>query len=182
MNEEHVFVDLECLGNGTRAPVVSIAAVKFEPQHNYIGTSLHINTIPPDCAQYSYDTVMWWLRQPEAARDALNALPPIDLRSALIDLTAFVNPSKYIWARGTDYDLRILREWYQFYNETQPAALSSFLGWRDSRCITDLLPDVYRAMKDHYTGHIATHDCFREIRTIQRVYEVVMTYGRDAKS
>lgn len=138
---------------------------------------MYYNVIPPANAQYDYDTIIWWLNRDDEARKALSAIKPIALDDMLVELTAFCTLASRIWSRGSDFDLRLLKNWYTELHVPMPAVLSDFRGWRDSRPITDLIPNEYNALKDYYTGHIATHDCMREIAAIQRVYRLAAAFA-----
>ena len=74
----HAMIDLETMGKSALAPIASIGAVLFDPHGDWIGDSFHIHVDLNSCVgrwgmQMDPETVLWWLEQSEAARQALIA-------------------------------------------------------------------------------------------------------------
>jgi hypothetical protein len=114
----HIMVDIETMGTGPDAPILSIGAVAFN------GAGLGDEFYKPCNFQSAVDsgavidpsTVMWWLRQDAAALNALEDCQDsgITLTGALQSFLAFVNPShptlRGVWGNGATFDNVIIRQ------------------------------------------------------------------------
>lgn len=129
----HIMLDLETLGTGKDACIASIGACLFDPDTGYVPNpgnmegveglycfheiidlegSSNIGTIDPG-------TVMWWMRQSDAARESLfgEGVVRTDLGHALSAFSGWLqtnglNPSNRrewcLWANDPDFDVAIL--------------------------------------------------------------------------
>jgi hypothetical protein len=136
---QHVMLDLETMGNGNDAAIVSIGAVKFDTDH--ILDEFHVGVELASAMQFGGKadpgTVEWWLHPDRAqARDNLLALVKIDLPSALQGFSQWFGEDKPIWGNGATFDNVILRSAYARAGMEYPARF-----WND-RC--------YRTVKNAY--------------------------------
>lgn len=116
---KHIMVDIETLGAAREsAPVISIAAVKFDLKRGRVGISnaFYKNISLPDAAQYGKiekGTWGWWMsndRRP-ILQEILFDKDAVTTEEALIELNEWVGTGKKShtpWARGTDFDFAIL--------------------------------------------------------------------------
>lgn len=137
---QDVMVDLETLGNGPNSVITAIGAVKFD-MLGLGGEYYHI-VDAQSCVdaglQMDVSTVMWWMRQSEAARAELvrEGLP---LSIALQKFTGWLGPnadSIRVWGNGASFDNVILGNAYRKTGLEQP--------WKfyNDRC--------YRTVKNMY--------------------------------
>lgn len=113
----HVMLDLETFGNGNDAVIVSIGAVKFNLEKG-IFDEFHVGIDPSSCQSLGLkidaDTIMWWMHPDrDQARANLLALDRIDLPSALIGFTQWIEHADAIWGNGSTFDNIILRSAYK---------------------------------------------------------------------
>lgn len=107
MTQNHISIDCETMGTANDALLLSIGAVAFDPLSGQVLEEFHA-IIDQDGAHavgsIDASTVFWWMRQGEAARDALfaNDLERVTLRAALDGLAAMVSryPGAVVWQRG----------------------------------------------------------------------------------
>ena len=135
----HVMIDLETLGTGPNALIISIGAVRFNPLvMDDVSDSFHVGvdlaSIPANA--YGFDiepgTVGWWLNPERAAgRSALEDVAKADLLSVLDGFALWLHELAFsgdpkIWGNGASFDNVILRNAYeklgmiapwQFYND-----------------------------------------------------------------
>ncbi len=73
----HLMVDLETMGNGPYAPVISIGAVFFDPNTGETGEEFSVNISLESSMRYrarpDASTILWWLEQSEEARKSLTS-------------------------------------------------------------------------------------------------------------
>lgn len=118
--QKHLMLDLETMGNGSDAAIVSIGAAVFSVDEgitNKFYSLVDLQSCLDNGLKVTGSTIMWWLGQSESARKALTATQAQDLPSALIAFTRFVksvNPDGKIqvWGNGATFDNVILRNAY----------------------------------------------------------------------
>lgn len=151
-----IMLDLETLDNKESAIVLSIGAVAFD----WDGRTGESFVARLDTKQQqdmgrtlSESTVLWWLKQSDTARSALNA-PVVHLALGLADFTEYVNKIGPIgvWGCGADFDCRITQS---LYNSLGVKCPFSYQQFRCYRTLKALRPDILR---DDVASHVANED------------------------
>jgi hypothetical protein len=160
----HLMVDIEGLGTGPDAAILTIAAQSFDPfgtgyydRHYYARITLESQE--NRCIQD--DTLAWWATQPLAQKEAFAEDNRVPLDQALDELYRLAWQHDYIWAQGPTYDINILEHAYKSYNKTQPW---QFYRIRDSRTVLSLWPG--RPVPP--TSHHALEDTRKQINILQQ--------------
>src|ERR1700752_755293 len=69
---KHVLLDIETMGNTSRSAITSIGAVQFDLNTGEIGEKVYTRVDLQSCLDVGLtmnaDTVMWWMKQTDAAR------------------------------------------------------------------------------------------------------------------
>jgi len=186
-------IDIETLGTGSNAAIVSIGVVAFnargaEPVLDY---ECYYGM---DCDCYygiwsdsleeqqkdlnreiNIDTLIWWMKQSDEAREVFN----VDTRKAtpvsgyLKDLNAFIMrtcvPDVRVWGNGAAFDNVILRNMYE------AAGVKPFWKYSNDRCyrtVKNMVPDLLQNMElkpTEFEGvrHNALHDAKNQARRLQ---------------
>lgn len=155
-----LMIDIETVGTGPEACVLTIAAQSFDPfvrgyydQQYYARVDIDSQ---PD-RNIEQGTIDWWATQPAAARDeAFAEHDRIPLKQALEELGRMIWHSKRIWANGPTFDMNILEHAYK--------SLGLVLPWkyylvRDARTVYSLCPNLNKYPASHH----ALEDCRRQI-------------------
>jgi hypothetical protein len=157
-------IDIEGLGTGPDAAILTIAAQSFDP----FGTGYYdrqyyarITLESQENRRIQDDTLAWWATQPEAQAEAFAEDNRIPLDQALDELYRLAWQHDYIWAQGPTYDVNILEHAYKSYNKTQPW---QFYRIRDSRTVLSLWPG--RPVPP--TSHHALEDTRKQINILQQ--------------
>lgn len=164
-------LDLETLSTAPDAAIISIGATCFGGEvAPAIGAGsqfyVAIDAVSAQRAGGHVDaaTVMWWMKQSEAARGAFNAATPIEW--ALQQFTTWLSPwpKVKIWGNGSDFDNVVLRSTYQRLGLRPP--------WdhRDNRCyrtLKNLRPDI--VMEAVGTHHNALDDAVAQARHAEAI-------------
>lgn len=118
---EHIMLDLETMGNGPDAAIVAIGAVAFDLTTGKLGdeflAQVSLESAVANGGVMDPSTVLWWLRQSDAARAAFTT-PSIALPMAL-DLFTFWIQDKApqdkvkVWGNGSEFDNVILAGAYR---------------------------------------------------------------------
>jgi hypothetical protein len=160
----HLMIDIEGLGTGPDAAILTIAAQSFDPfgtghydRHYYARITLESQ----ENRRIQDDTLAWWATQPEAQAEAFADDNRIPLDQALDELYKLAWQHDYIWAQGPTYDINILEHAYKSYNKTQPW---QFYRIRDSRTVLSLWPG--RPVPP--TSHHALEDTRKQINILQQ--------------
>lgn len=128
-------VDLETLGRRAGCCILSIGATYFDAEG--IESEFYVVVNQTSCLNaglhVDQDTMEWWEKQPEAARQVLeeSKVAGMDLADALDLFGAFIKGTK-VWGNGSDFDNAILYACY--------AAVGKEVPWKfwDSRCYRTL--------------------------------------------
>lgn len=157
-------IDIEGLGTGPDAAILTIAAQSFDPfgtgyydRHYYARITLESQ----ENRRIQDDTLAWWATQPKAQEEAFAEDNRIPLDQALDELYRLAWQHDYIWAQGPTYDINILEHAYKSYNKTQPW---QFYRIRDSRTVLSLWPE--RPVPP--TSHHALEDTRKQINVLQQ--------------
>lgn len=168
----HLMVDLETLGREPGAVIVSVGAVKFDPDAEALGNEFYANVMIQSCLDAGLTvegaTIQWWMEQPDATRLALFHPDPLPLRTALSAFAEFYKGSEYIWSHGSTFDIPILETAYRAVNEAQPWASRVA---RDTWTLFGLVPEsVVERMRGEGVEHHARDDALRQARMVQAAY------------
>ena len=157
-------IDIEGLGTGPDAAILTIAAQSFDPfssghhnRHYYARITLESQ----DNRRIQDDTLAWWATQPEAQAEAFAEEDRIPLDQALDELGRIIWHAKRVWAQGPTYDMNILEHAYKSYGKAIPW---QFYAVRDSRTVFGLWKDLPKPP----TSHHALEDCRRQIELLQK--------------
>jgi exodeoxyribonuclease VIII len=138
---KNIMVDLETFGSNSHSVIISIGAVEFDDTG--LGNTFYTLVDPQSCVDFGLkmdvDTVLWWMKQSDAARDAFNR-PAQTLDKALQDFSDWVKMvagnRAEVWGNGATFDNVILANAYSAVGLPKPWAY-----WAD-RC--------YRTLKNLY--------------------------------
>lgn len=163
-----IMLDLETLGTGNEAVILSIGAVKFDQVD--ILDRFHVAIDPITCQHFGLkvdaSTVMWWLDGDRAdARTALLEQETVDLPSALRGFADWAGVEDTpIWGNGSTFDNIILRSAYRLCGMDYPAPF-----WADKcyRTIKGLAPAI--TITREGTHHDALSDAENQARHMQEI-------------
>jgi exodeoxyribonuclease VIII len=157
-------IDIETVGTGPEACILTIAAQSFDPLGTGYYTQHFYARVDPDSQpgrNIEQGTIDWWATQPpEAQEEAFGEHNRVSLDSALEELGKLIWQSKRIWAQGPTFDMNILEHAYKSFGRPLPW---KYYIVRDSRTIFSLWPDLPKPP----TSHHALQDCRRQIDLLQ---------------
>lgn len=165
----HAMVDLETLGTGNKAVILSIGACRFDK--NDIFDSFHVAINPRSSQLYGLeieaDTVLWWLDPDrEDARQQWLAMPKVDLPDALIGFAHWMgeNPPIGLWGNGSVFDNVKLKSSYDAVGIEYP------VHWAADQCYRTVkyrAPDVQLIREG--THHDALDDAICQAKHLQAI-------------
>lgn len=158
---EHVMIDLETMGTDPNAAIVAIGAVAFDIERGYVDPNgfyaqVSLSSATKMGGTIDPDTVMWWLKQDDAARKELSARPGEHIVDTLEELSAWMtfhtaNPK--VWGNGASFDNVILRAAYD------RAGMRAPWDWWNDRCYRTAKALNLRIIFERFgTHHHALHD------------------------
>ena len=178
----HLMVDLETMGNGPHAPVISIGAVFFDPNTGETGEEFSVNISLESSMRYrarpDASTILWWMEQSEEARKSLTSNTQ-ELPTALSWLSEFIIKNAnhkfvQVWGNGASFDCVILRNSYSLTGQPVP-----WQWWndRDVRTIVELGKvigfDPKRDMPFKGTRHNALDDAIHQAKYVSAIWKRV---------
>jgi len=156
----HIMIDIETMGQSADSAIVAIGAVAFDECG--LGEDLYLRISLEEAAKYGKidaSTVLWWLKQEDAAREEITKKGTFDPKEASYVLSHFIRGNSdedgnvCIWGNGADFDNVILANWYKVLDKPVP-----WMFW-ENRCyrtIKSLNRDI--EMKREGTHHNALDD------------------------
>lgn len=165
---KHVMLDLETMGHGPNAAIVAIGAVAFDPDTNAVDTErgfyspVSLQSSVQYRLQMDASTVMWWLKQSDAARTALTAAEDRTLDDALYRFQMwcyqYEAPADLpVWGNGAAFDNVILRNAFREADMVPP-----WRHWNDRcyRTVKGMAPGV--KLERQGTHHHALDDAISQ--------------------
>lgn len=139
---KNVMVDLETLGNGSNAVIISIGAVAFDVDAG-LGDAFYMRVDPQTCEEaglkMDVSTVMWWMQQSDAARSAFKGSGAMPLEFVLGEFASWYPRDATLWGNGATFDNVILSNAYLAVKGKRPW---EFWNDRCYRTLKSLRPDV----------------------------------------
>lgn len=161
----HVMIDIETMGTGTDAAIVAIGAVLFDPETEQLGDTFYAKVDLADAVKcggkIDADTVLWWLKQGEEARNEITSGARGSIDSALDGLSDFIvdntpTEARQVWANGASFDLPILTS--AFARTYFAPAPWKFWQERCYRTLKNLRPDIKAVAPAGNVKHNALDD------------------------
>ena len=136
----NVMLDIETMGTGPTAAIVSIGAAKFDA--NDIIETFSVNVDLQSCLDHGLTmdagTVYWWMNREDAARRSLmSQCKPME--EALQTFADWIDVGSNVWGNGCDFDNVILANAYRSCGMDLPFA---FFRNRCYRTLKSLHPNV----------------------------------------
>lgn len=165
---QHVMLDLETLGTRPGCAILSIGAVKFDPElptaavdrENGFYRVIALQSAMAAGLRIQADTLYWWLGQSDEARKAL-IKDPKPLGEVLTEFDKWFEGSTYVWGHGASFDPPVLEAAY--------AALKRYTPW-DFRNIRDTrtIYNFYRRKlpREEEKKHQALDDAIHQAREL----------------
>ena len=176
-------VDLETLGQGNNAALLSIGACLFYPSGD--GVDIHTNhrfevfVKPQSCVEIGMkmdtSTVLWWMAPERGeARDVLMGKmeKAVHIRDALHRFSAWLGSDKPVWGNGATFDNVILRNAYNLAGIPCP-----WMFWNDRcyRTMKNVAPTV--KMQREGTHHSAMWDAISQAKHLQAINRFITNSG-----
>lgn len=163
---DSTMVDLETLGNMPGCVVVSIGAVEFDLNSGKLGREFYRTVDIQSCLDAGLfmqgDTIQWWFKQSEEARQAI-LKDAIHLNQALLDFAKWFNHKSTIWGNGADFDIPILR---MAYNAAKLIHPWQYNKGRDVRTWVAENPNIRRSLPFTGIRHEPISDCKHQIQAV----------------
>lgn len=182
---KNVMIDLETLGTGSDAMILTIAAVEFNPEtggtKNTFYKKVDIDSYKPytGCFTMNGSTLTWWMTTaPTEARNEAFLGQRFSLKTVLEEFSTWVKSlSGEIrpWSHGASFDIAILSHSFTILGLEIPW---KYWNIRDTRTLYDIgnvdlktIPPT--ADSKPYPEHHALGDCFRQIEGVRKSMEVL---------
>ena len=175
-NNVHAMADIETWSSAKNAMIISIGAVKFDPNGGDILDRFHVGVDPTLMSTKGFDisaqTLLWWMHpdRDEPRRRWID-MRKMDLATVLVGFSEWygTDPNVPVWGNGAAFDNVILRSAYETLNMECP------WGFRSDRCyrtMKNLLPHIKEPSRLPNQGvtHDALYDAEWQARHLQAIY------------
>lgn len=168
--KNRIMIDLETMGTGPDAAIVSIGAVRFDtngPTDKGLGIPVDLQSCITHGLTIDASTVQWWLRQSDEARKGVTRLFTETLDCTLTALSEYIaakDGDLEIWGNGADFDNVILASAYRACRLETPW---TFWQNRCYRTLKNLAPQI--KMERTGTHHNALDDAISQARHAARI-------------
>lgn len=169
---KHIMCDLETLGTGPNAAVLSAALVVFDDDKPL---SLHFDgvyyrakpsTITGDI---DADTVVWWMQQSDDARKKFSEeIGAVDeaTRAGLIQMFLDTHKDALLWGNGASFDNVILRSLFKRHNLVWP------IKYNNDRCYRTVKALFPQVPKPEFRG--TPHDAWDDaVNQAEHLYAIL---------
>lgn len=186
---KNVMLDLETMGKGPRAAIVTIGAVFFNPMTGELGAEFEAHINLSDSARFGEmdpDTVLWWMGQSDEARAAIAYDVDGEKRMALLQalqkfqewLMANGQEGKrpYVWGNGAGFDCTIMANAYEAVRKVRFIGYWNGFQDRDVRTVVDMGRDLLsfdpkKDMPFEGVAHRALDDAKHQARYVSAIYQ-----------
>jgi hypothetical protein len=175
MSKVHFMLDIETMGQDATAPVLSIAAVAFQPGVRQEDYPLFMEAVSPyhqPDRKIDFDTVKWWMSKDKAAAEHWLNAKPRGIGRVLEALKCWAEhqagEERWWWANSPNFDMVSLEGLYREHVLDYPW---NFRDLRDVRTIRAFLKDSSYPKFDFAVAHNPAHDCLAQIEWVHRFYQ-----------
>lgn len=179
----NIMLDIETVGNGSKAAIISIGAVFFDPIKNIVGADFYQAISLASSAYYGEmdaSTIEWWMKQSDNARAVFQDKDKVSLKDALAEFSQWVEQIKnfkdrVVWGNGCTFDNVILGNAYKAARMRQPWP---YYGDRDVRTIVNLGRqlrgvDPKKEMEFKGVAHNAVDDAKHQARYVSAIFQAL---------
>jgi len=172
---KHCMLDLETFGTGAGCVIRSIGAVAFDPRTPSLGEEFYKNITEEDQiaagAFKDPDTVKWWERQGQEAKDVLEP-NQADLKTVVNGFNNFwkANRLQFVWSQGANFDSVLWEATCKFVGVKPPW---QFYKTRDTRTIYDAAGLNTKTIPRQGIYHYSLDDCKHQVRCVYKSYMMI---------
>lgn len=165
----HAMIDIETLGTCIGSQIISVGAVKFDPnskEEPYDDFYYRLDIDDQDRKGFiaESDTISWWEKQdPEVIQQTFDPVGVINPKEMFDELRKWYAGCDGVWAQGVTFDISLLEYMGRKYNTAAPW---KFWEVRDSRTLTGLLQLDPRT-KYKFAKHNALEDSRFQAKAVQ---------------
>jgi hypothetical protein len=188
--EEHLMLDVECLGTRPGAPLGALGAVIFQPDTGKIVDTFYekidFETSVKAGGTLDAATVKWWLKQATEAQ--LQMVGSVKEGTAIAIDDAFLRFGEFVqrhqksprsgikhWANGANFDPGILEEAYYRMDKQSPLVFWKSL---DVRTIVEMGRQFGIDPKGELTQlgspHKALDDCMLQVNYVSQIWQRIL--------
>lgn len=167
----HLMIDLETMGLRVNAPVLQLGWAWYTLPGNRVIRSVGLH-IFPGTRRIDWETVKWWLKRDEAARNGLVDAQRVPITTALAALTDEINsvePLDGIWSHGASFDIAILEEAYREFEMPIPWGHRTPRDTRTMLWLAGLSSDSIKSE----IKHSAVHDAVAQALAMQQAFDII---------
>ena len=180
----NVMIDIETLSTKPNAKILSIAAIRFDPNlpihdiNYYFENNLtfykkiNLNSLNIGKWDVDQNTLNWWKKQKKEVYDEAFNGTRTNITQILLELKTFINYDDIIWANSPSFDCVILKNTFNTFNQQIPW---HWWNQRDLRTALHLAKINSKKEQENinFIQHNPLHDCFFQILLLKKSYKIL---------
>jgi len=178
----HLMVDIETLGSRPGAIIASIGAVVFTEERviSEFECNVSAHAAQIEGLKFDADTILWWMRQSDAARAATFTTRALSTFEALTQLVTFAADESVIdyWSHGATFDLVLLNEASLITGA--PQLVRDFRRARDTRTMYEITGVNPKTFMGTGTAHNAVDDARAQALAVIESWRILRRWKRAA--
>lgn len=178
----NVMLDIETLGKKAGCPIVSVAAVMFEPATGRVGQTFYERIDYQAARQYGEaeeGTLLWWQKQSDDARHEAfggKARPDVVARALRTFIATHCAKPRVPWGNGAVFDIALLESWFDRVDPQQDDQGNDRYPWSfwdvaDLRTLVRLSGIDVRAIPFDGEKHQALADALHQVKIAQAAWQ-----------
>ena len=173
-NYNHVMVDIETLDTISTASILSIAAIKFNPNTGEIGEKFQRYVSLQSCLDLGLtineNTLSWWAVDNSDTFKTTLVSKRYPLAKVLVELSSFLKDTTYLWGNSAKFDLGILENAYITLALDRPW---NPFNERDVRTAVAFSPGTKKDTPFKGTRHDSLDDCRHQIKYLHKILKTL---------
>ncbi len=163
----NVMIDIETLGNVPGSAILSIGAYCIETEETFY-REIELASCFEAKLSVDADTISWWFKQGEKAKELFNSQEAIPLGTALENLSTFLGKYKplKVYGNGSSFDMTLLEVAYRRVKKKCPWG---YMNIRDLRTVCDFYPEIKRPKND--LKHNSLTDAIAQGKQLKEILE-----------
>lgn len=166
--KRHLMLDIETMDVSPTAAIVAIGAACGTNKRNIdtFYTNVSLESSIQNGGTINAGTILWWLKQPQQARDLCFTGKTLVIESALREFTSWYADQSpdLVWGNGAAFDITIIRSSYERLGLKTPWIYKQDTCYRT-------LASLYPNIKIEYEGvaHYALDDATNQLKHLFKI-------------
>jgi hypothetical protein len=179
----HMMLSIGTWGTSSRAVVVEMGAVVFDPLGKLLDdvpvtTDIFYSLVSPESClklgmEVEANTILWWMAQDEESRhrftraQELQSWKPIHQALDSLSVWMALKEIKYVWAHRAGFDPTLITEYYRRLGKPLPFNFRDIRDTRTLYSLYNLTEEEWKVVMRRSMKHHPVYDAWAQARSVQ---------------